>query len=366
MNKARVVVGLSGGVDSSVAALLLRRQGFDVHGVFMKNWEDSYQPGYCTAAEDLQDARAVGKTLSIPLHQVNFTREYRERVFQHFLAEYRLGRTPNPDVLCNSEIKFRAFLDYARRLGADFIATGHYARRLEKNGRQYLLKGLDRTKDQSYFLYALNQAQLARSLFPLGELEKQQVRELAKRAGLVTHDKKDSTGICFIGERDFRQFLNQYLPTRPGEMHTPDGELVGEHMGLMFYTLGQREGLGIGGRHGCGGKPWYVVAKDLARNVLIVAQGNDHPLLFHRRLRASGLNWITRQPEAPFECWAKNRYRQPDQPCMIECFEDDNCHVLFAKPQRAITPGQSVVFYQADECLGGGVIDAAFDRDSEY
>jgi tRNA-specific 2-thiouridylase len=361
MKKTRVVVGLSGGVDSSVAALLLLEQGLDVHGVFMKNWEDSYEPGYCMAAEDLEDARKVCKTLEIPLHQVNFTREYQERVFQHFLAEYRRGRTPNPDILCNKEIKFRAFSDYARRLGADYIATGHYARQIQTNGQRHLLKGRDDAKDQSYFLYTLNQPQLARSLFPVGDLRKQQVRELAEKAGLVTHDKKDSTGICFIGERDFRLFLSQYLPARPGEMRTPEGETVGEHMGLMFYTLGQRQGLGIGGRQGSGSQPWYVVAKDLTHNVLTVAQGGNHSLLFHRRLRASELCWIAGQPEAPFECWAKNRYRQSDQPCMIEFLEDDNCQVLFAQPQRAMTPGQSVVFYQNDECLGGGVIDAAFD-----
>jgi len=362
MSKLRVIVGLSGGVDSSVAALLLQEQGYEVHGVFMKNWEETFEPGYCSAGEDLEDARAVCEDLAIPLHCVNFVQEYQDRVFRYFLAEYRAGRTPNPDVLCNKEIKFRAFLDYAKRLGADFIATGHYARRLDYQGQSHLLKGRDAGKDQSYFLYLLDQTQLAQALFPVGDLHKTQVREIAEQAGLVTHDKKDSTGICFIGERKFREFLHHYLPARPGMMCTPDGTVVGEHMGLMFYTLGQRQGLGIGGQADGSGQPWYVLDKDLARNVLIVGQGGQHPLLFHRRLRASQLHWIAGEaPSPPFACRAKTRYRQPEQACVIETLAAEHCQVTFAEPQRALTPGQSVVFYDTDECLGGGVIDAAFD-----
>lgn len=360
MNKTRVVVGLSGGVDSSVCALLLLEQGYDVHGVFMKNWEDSYEPGYCATEQDLADAQDVCDTLGIPLHTVNFTTEYREKVFRYFLAEYRRGRTPNPDILCNKEIKFKAFLNYARRFGADYIATGHYARRMAQDGRQRLLKGIDPGKDQSYFLHTLDQSQLAQALFPLGGLFKQQVRKLAARADLVTHDKKDSTGICFIGERKFREFLNRYLPVQSGPIRTPQGEIVGQHMGLMFYTLGQRQGLGIGGRHGSSGNPWYVVDKEIKNNALIVSQGRDHPLLFHRRLRASRLYWIAGSPPStPLECAAKTRYRQPDQACVVELLDANLCEVTFAKPQRAITPGQSVVFYADDECLGGAIIDGA-------
>lgn len=360
MRKSRVVVGLSGGVDSSVAALLLLQQGYDVHGVFMKNWEETFDPGYCSAGDDLADAEDVCTTLAIPLHKVNFSAEYRDRVFAHFLAEYQRGRTPNPDILCNKEIKFNAFLHYAEQLGADFIATGHYARRQETQGRQHLLKGLDPGKDQSYFLHALNQRQLARTLFPVGELHKREVRALAAEADLVTHDKKDSTGICFIGERDFRAFLSQYLSTRSGPMRTPEGETVGEHQGLMFYTLGQRQGLGIGGRRSDTGQPWYVVDKQLADNVLIVAQG-EHPRLFSRRLTASQLTWIDTPPPVPFTCMAKTRYRQPDQSCLIEALDETQIQVCFEQPQRAVTPGQSVVFYQGDNCLGGGIIDTAFN-----
>jgi tRNA-specific 2-thiouridylase len=362
MNKIRVVVGMSGGVDSAVAALLLVEQGYDVHGVFMKNWEDSFEPGYCAAGEDLEDAREVCETLGVPCHQVNFTKEYWDRVFSHFLEEYRRGRTPNPDILCNQEIKFKAFLEYARYLGAEYMATGHYARRLEYSHVQHLLKGMDPGKDQSYFLYRLSQAQLASVLFPVGDLQKRQVRELAAAAGLSNHDKKDSTGICFIGERRFREFLSRYLPAQPGEMRTPAGERLGEHRGLMFYTLGQRQGLGIGGRPGDTGEPWYVVDKDLVNNVLVVAQGSNHPWLFQQRLRASQLHWIIGgPPQPPFRCNAKTRYRQPDQLCLIEKLEADCCQVLFATPQRALTPGQSVVFYTNEECLGGGIIDTAFD-----
>jgi tRNA-specific 2-thiouridylase len=362
MSKLRVIVGMSGGVDSAVAALLLVEQGYEVHGVFMKNWEDSFEPGYCAAGEDLEDAREVCEALGIPFHPVNFSQAYWERVFTHFLDEYRLGRTPNPDILCNREIKFDVFLEYARTLGADYIATGHYARRLEHEGKQHLLKGADAAKDQSYFLYTLDQTRLSKILFPVGDLQKQQVRELAAAAGLSNHAKKDSTGICFIGERRFREFLGRYLPARPGEIYTATGERLGNHPGLMFYTLGQRQGLGIGGRPGDSGEPWYVVDKDLTTNRLIVAQGNQHPLLFHRRLGASHLHWVGGEPpRPPYRCYAKTRYRQPDQRCTIETLDTAGCQVCFAIPQRALTPGQSVVFYTADDCLGGGIIELAFD-----
>ncbi|PIE83210.1 MAG: tRNA 2-thiouridine(34) synthase MnmA [Candidatus Contendobacter odensis] len=362
MHKTRIIVGLSGGVDSSVAALQLIEQGHEVHGVFMKNWDDGLDTGYCSAADDLEDARAVAKTLGIPLHQVNFTAEYREHVFRYFLEEYRSGRTPNPDILCNTEIKFKAFLNHARRLGADLIATGHYARRAIQNHRYLLLKGRDPGKDQSYFLHGLNQQQLASTRFPLGELHKSEVRQRAAAARLVTHDKKDSTGICFIGERPFREFLNRFLPAQPGPIHSTDGKMLGNHNGLMFYTIGQRHGLGIGGqRHGCG-DPWYVTGKDLRHNILIVAQGCHHPALLHHRLRSSQLHWISGEtPIIPLRCQAKIRYRQPDQDCIIETVKHDHADIRFLKPQRAITPGQSVVFYQNEVCLGGGVIDSAYN-----
>ncbi len=362
MIKSRIVVGLSGGVDSSVAALLLVEQGHDVHGVFMKNWEDSHEAGYCSTVEDLEDARSVCDTLGIPLHQVSFTAEYRERVFRYFLDEYRRGRTPNPDILCNTEIKFRAFLDHARRLGAKRIATGHYVRRETRDDQQHLLKGSDPNKDQSYFLYGLDQSQLASALFPVGDLHKQEVRDRAARAGLVTHAKKDSTGICFIGERPFREFLNRFLPAQPGPIRTPEGELLGEHAGLMFHTIGQRQGLGIGGRRDGDGAPWYVASKEPENNTLIVVQGHDHPALFHQRLRASQLHWIAGQaPTIPLRCQAKIRYRQHDQACVLDALDPRGATVRFSEPQRAITPGQSIVFYLADDCLGGGTIDTAWD-----
>jgi tRNA-specific 2-thiouridylase len=283
-------------------------------------------------------------------------------VFRYFLADYRQGKTPNPDILCNKEIKFNTFLHYAQRLGAEFIATGHYVRQITGDGRHHLLKGADTHKDQSYFLATLTQAQLSKSLFPLGDLEKYQVRELASSAGLITHDKKDSTGICFIGERKFRQFLNHYLPAQPGDIRTLEGERLGQHMGVMFYTLGQRQGLGIGGRGGSSGEPWYVVDKHLRDNVLMVAQGHHHPLLYHQRLRASQLSWIGGEPpQIPLPCCAKTRYRQTEQACIIERLDENLCQVFFHEPQRAITPGQAVVFYTDDECLGGGIIDTAFD-----
>ncbi len=359
------MVGVSGGVDSSVAALLLLEQGYEVHGVFMKNWEDAYKVGYCSDDEDWEDANEVCQTLNIPLHSVNFSSEYWEQVFETFLKEHRLGRTPNPDILCNREIKFKAFLDYALRyLGADYIATGHYARTVHVDDALHLLKGKDTAKDQSYFLYTLNETQLRHCLFPVGDLFKHQVRALAAESDLVTHDKKDSTGICFIGERKFREFLSRYLPAQPGKMLATTGDYMGEHMGLMFYTLGQRHGLGIGGQAANSGEPWYVVDKDCENNVLVVAQGNANPLLYHCRLRASELHWISRElPTTPFHCWAKSRYRQPDQACVIQALDaaTGTCQVRFAQPQRALTPGQSIVFYRHEECLGGGIIDAAFD-----
>jgi tRNA-specific 2-thiouridylase len=331
----------------------------------MKNWEDTYEVGYCSANEDWEDAWDVCQTLDIPLHSANFSAQYWEQVFKTFLLEHRQGRTPNPDILCNREIKFKAFLDYALcHLGADYIATGHYARSLTIDGATHLLKGKDTAKDQSYFLYTLNKTQLEHTLFPIGDLLKQQVRALAAEHNLVTHDKKDSTGICFIGERKFREFLNRYLPVQPGKMLTPTGDYMGDHMGLMFYTLGQRHGLGIGGQSLNSGEPWYVVDKDGKNNVLVVAQGNHNPLLYHQRLRASDLHWIQSElPTTPFHCWAKSRYRQPDQACVIDTFDatTKSCQVTFTQPQRALTPGQSVVFYTDEECLGGGVIDAVFD-----
>src|SRR5690606_5243021 len=334
-------------------ALLLVEQGYDVHALFMDNWEDDDDETYCNAAEDFQDARQVAEALGIPITKVNFAREYRDRVFAYFLREYEAGRTPNPDVLCNAEIKFKAFLDYALRLGGDLIATGHYAR-ARHGERVELLKGLDAAKDQSYFLHAVPASALAHATFPLGEMEKSQVREIAEQAGFANYAKKDSTGICFIGERPFREFLKKYLPVKPGRMVTPEGEVVGEHIGLMYYTLGQRKGLEIGGvKHGVGA-PWYVVGKHMEKNELIVAQGHDHPLLFASSLIAVEPHWINGAPadEAPLA--AKVRYRQPDQTCRLRCREDGSIEVHFDEPQRAVTPGQYVVFYDGDVCLGGG------------
>ena len=354
----RVIVGLSGGVDSSVAATLLLEQGDRVDGVFMKNWEDDDREGYCPAEQDFQDAKSVCERIGVPLQAVNFSQAYRDKVFRYFLEEYRAGRTPNPDILCNREIKFRVFLEHALNRGADQIATGHYARVAEKDGRFQLLKARDQNKDQTYFLYTLGQQQLARTLFPLGDLNKSEVRAIAAQNGLVTHAKKDSTGICFIGERNFREFLSRYLPAQPGEMYTPEGERIGEHAGLMYYTLGQRQGLGIGGRSGAQeGKPWYVVGKDVANNRLIVSQGL-HPMLYSTTLEASQLHWVAGEPVTPpFRCRAKIRYRQPEQPCIITRLDGDHCQVTFDQPQQAATPGQSVVFYLGEACLGGAVID---------
>lgn len=356
-----IIVGMSGGVDSSVSALLLAREGRDVAGMFMKNWEEDDRFGPCPAEEDIADVQAVAEHIGIRAFTRNFAREYWDNVFEHFLAEYRAGRTPNPDVLCNREIKFRTFLDHARELGAERIATGHYVRSDRVDGRWRLLRGVDSNKDQTYFLYTLGQEQLARTVFPIGELEKHRVREIAREEGLPVHDKKDSTGICFIGERDFKTFLSRYLPAQPGEMRTPDGELIGEHDGLMYYTLGQRGGLGIGGVRGYADEPWYVVGKDLDSNSLIVAQGHDHPMLFTDGLEAGELSWVTGEPPIlPWRGAAKVRYRQADQPCTIETIDNGHAVVRFEEPQRAVTPGQHVVFYDGNECLGGGVIEQAW------
>jgi tRNA-specific 2-thiouridylase len=351
----RVVVGMSGGVDSSVAALLLARRGYDVHGLFMTNWEED-EDGYCNAARDLQDARAVARQLGIPLNRVNFAREYRERVFAYLLAECDAGRTPNPDVLCNREIKFGVFQRYARRLGARWMATGHYAR-TDRAGR--LLRAADEDKDQTYFLQRVTAPALRETLFPLGALEKGAVRRIADEAGLPNHAKPDSTGICFIGERRFREFLARYLPARPGPIVAGNGERLGEHAGLMFYTIGQRQGLGIGGRKGASPCPWYVAEKDLARNRLVVVQGHDHPRLLSRELLALDPHWIRGQPPVwPLTCRARTRHRQALQACRVEP-SGAGLRVWFETPQRAITPGQFVAFYDGQECLGGAVIQAA-------
>jgi len=365
---------MSGGVDSSVCALLLKQQGCDVVGLFMKNWEDDDTDQYCSSRQDLIDAVAVADRIGIEIDVINFSTEYKERVFSEFLREYRAGRTPNPDVLCNAEIKFKAFLDHALALGGDFIATGHYARVRELDGVYQLLKAEDGTKDQTYFLYRLNQRQLSKTLFPLGGLYKREVREIARREGLPNHDKKDSTGICFIGERPFREFLSRYLPDNPGEICTPDGEVIGHHAGLMYYTLGQRQGLGIGGRRRSG-KPnadcrpeneaWYVSGKDLERNRLIVVQGHEHPALFSDTLTAVDLNWTSgTAPHCQWVYAAKTRYRQKDAPCAIAQGDTGSCTVEFAEPQWAVTPGQSVVIYESQVCLGGGIIEGGRMKDA--
>ena len=355
-----IVVGMSGGVDSSVTALLLLEQGHQVTGLFMKNWEEDDGTEYCTSMEDLTDAQQVCDKLGIELKTVNFASEYWDDVFEVFLSEFKAGRTPNPDILCNKYVKFKAFLDYAiQDLGADYIATGHYARVKETGGEYSLLKGLDPDKEQSYFLYTLKQHELAHTLFPIGHLHKKEIRRLAQQAGFDNCRKKDSTGICFIGERKFKEFLQRYLPAQPGEMRSPEGQLIGKHQGLMYYTLGQRQGLGIGGVKDAPDEPWYVLDKDLENNVLIVGQGHDHPVMLHNTLEASRLDWCNNKPVTEnIECTAKTRYRQEDQPCRLEPLGEDRCRVLFDEPQRAITPGQSVVFYQGEICLGGGVIES--------
>jgi tRNA-specific 2-thiouridylase len=355
-DKASIVVGVSGGVDSSVAALLLREQGFEVTGLFMQNWADDGS-GDCRAEDDRRDAVAVCGKLGLPIRFRDFSREYWDGVFQHFLSEYAAGRTPNPDVLCNREIKFKHFLDAAHELGAAAIATGHYARVDCLDGRYRLLRAKDRGKDQSYFLHQLGQAQLAATRFPLGELQKDEVRRIAAEHGLATAAKKDSTGICFIGERDFRQFLSRYLPARPGEIRTPDGRRVGEHPGVFYFTLGQREGLNIGGVRGQPQAPWFVVGKDIERNVLFVDQGHDSPWLQSTTLRSEPASWIAgRAPAKHFRCTAQTRYRQPDEACEVDVLDDDSLSVRFDRPQRAVTPGQSLVLYDGDACLGGAVI----------
>nr|WP_328805232.1 tRNA 2-thiouridine(34) synthase MnmA [Spirabiliibacterium pneumoniae] len=355
----KVIVGMSGGVDSSVSAYILQAQGYHVEGLFMKNWEEDDGSEYCSAAADLADAQAVCDKLGIKLHKINFAAEYWDNVFEHFLAEYKAGRTPNPDILCNKEIKFKAFLDYAAEdLGADFIATGHYVRRGERNGKTALLRGLDVNKDQSYFLYTLSHRQVAQSLFPVGELEKPVVRQIAEELGLATAKKKDSTGICFIGERKFKDFLARFLPAQPGNIRTVDNEIIGQHDGLMYHTLGQRKGLGIGGLKNASEEAWYVVDKDVANNELIVAQGHDHPRLFSKGLIAQQLDWVDRQAlDGEITCTVKTRYRQQDIPCRVIPRGEDCIEVRFEKPQSAVTPGQSAVFYQGEVCLGGGIIE---------
>lgn len=367
--QTRVIVGMSGGVDSSVSAALLKEQGFAVEGLFMKNWEEDDGTEYCTAMDDLADAQAVCDRLGITLHTANFAMEYWDSVFEHFLDEYRAGRTPNPDILCNKEIKFKAFLDYASTLGADFIATGHYCRRgqvdTENDGFAPLLRGIDSNKDQSYFLYAVAGDKIAKTLFPVGELEKPKVREIAEKYDLITAKKKDSTGICFIGERRFKDFLQQYIPAQKGDIVTDDGHTIGQHDGLMYYTLGQRGGIGIGGVKNRPEEPWFVLRKDLATNQLIVGQGHDHPMLMSTELTAEKLDWVAgHAPQAAstaagYRCVAKTRYRQPDQACTVYTTQTDDkacVHVVFDEPQRAVTPGQSVVFYSDSICLGGGII----------
>jgi len=359
LKNRRVILGLSGGVDSAVAAVLLKDAGAAVQALHMTNWEDD--DGYCTAAEDLQDARLVCEQLEIPLHHVNFSKQYRDQVFEYFLDEYRAGRTPNPDVLCNREIKFGAFRDHAKRLGGEYLATGHYARTASTDGTTALLKALDLNKDQSYFLHAVSADSLAETVFPLGELQKDEVRRIARDRGLRIHDKKDSTGICFIGERPFREFLSAYLPANPGPIRTPNGDEIGTHSGLMYHTLGQRQGLQIGGRKDAGDEPWYVVDKNMQDNALIVAQGQTD-LLLSGSLVATDASWIGEAPaglDTGLRCMSKVRYRQDDQACTVvrDGRDGERLNVEFDEPQRAVAPGQFVVFYAGDRCLGGAVID---------
>jgi tRNA-uridine 2-sulfurtransferase len=364
----KVIVGMSGGVDSSVSAYLLQEQGYNVEGLFMKNWEEDDTDEYCAASQDLADAQAVCAKLGIPLHTINFAAEYWDRVFEYFLQEYRAGRTPNPDIMCNKEIKFKAFLEFALEdLAADFIATGHYARRTEVNGQVVMQRGLDANKDQSYFLYTLSEAHLAKTLFPVGELNKSEVRQIAEDLGLITAAKKDSTGICFIGERKFKDFLQQYIPAQPGIIETAAGEAVGQHQGLMYYTLGQRKGIGVGGLKSHPEQPWFVVAKDMDTNKLIIGQGHEHPRLMSTGLKASQLHWVNRQPlTQTCRFTVKTRYRQTDVACEVRPLDADTVQVAFDAPVSAVTPGQSVVFYDGDQCLGGGIIDAILQESTPY
>jgi len=347
---------MSGGVDSAVAALLLKEEGWDVHGLFMSNWEED-DDGYCTAAQDFQDARAVAAELSIPLHRVSFAAQYRERVFRYFLSEHEAGRTPNPDVLCNREIKFGVALDYVRRLGGAWFATGHYARIVKSAAGVELHKARDAGKDQSYFLHAVAANLLGRTLMPLGELHKTEVRERARRAGLPVFDKPDSTGICFIGERPFREFLGRFLRESPGPIESADGRPLGTHRGLAFYTLGQREGLGIGGQRGASEQAWYVAGKDVSRNTLTVVQGQGHPLLQRSALRTGPVHWLAAPRTAAFRCSVKVRFRQPDQGALVQPLPDGAAEISFERPQRAVTPGQYAVAYEGERCLGGAVIE---------
>jgi len=359
----KVVVGLSGGVDSSVTAMLLKQQGHEVTGLFMKNWEDDDDDEFCSSKQDLIDAVSVSEKIGIDIEVVNFAKEYKEKVFSLFISEYEAGRTPNPDILCNAEIKFKAFLDHAMEMGADLIATGHYAQVREnplRAGHYQLLKADDGSKDQSYFLHRLNQAQLSKTLFPLGKYLKREVREMAREIGLANAEKKDSTGICFIGERPFQEFLQRYLPKKPGDIKTPEGKTVGQHDGLMYYTLGQRQGLKIGGSRDSNGEPWFVAAKDMVNNELIVVQGHDHPLLLNDGLKAGQLHWISgEEPETNWVYAAKTRYRQPDAPCEIDAINAEEVDIRFGQKQWAITPGQSAVVYESNVCLGGGIITGA-------
>jgi tRNA-specific 2-thiouridylase len=360
MNAKRVVLAISGGVDSAVSAALLKDAGYDVHALFMRNWEGG-EDDYCTAAQDLQDARKVCDDLGIPLHTVNFSAQYRERVFRHFLDELSAGRTPNPDVACNREIKFGVCFEHAQRLGADWFATGHYARTSTGPLGTRLLRAFDRSKDQSYFLHTVPGALLSRTLFPIGHLPKDEVRRIAHVRALPVHDKRDSTGICFIGERPFAEFLAQYLPARPGAIETPEGRVLGTHRGLMYYTLGQRQGLEVGGVRGAAEKPWYVAAKDLARNVLVVVQEHEHPLLLANEITTEPATWVAGIPPSStaFRCTVKTRYRQADQACAVEVCGEGCCMIRMDRSQRAVTPGQSAVFYDGEDCLGGAIIASA-------
>ncbi len=362
VSQQKIIVGMSGGVDSSVSAYLLLQQGYQVEGLFMKNWEEDDTEEYCSASEDLVDAQQVCDRLGIKLHTVNFSGDYWDKVFEHFLNEYRIGRTPNPDIMCNREIKFKAFLDYAQMLDAKKIATGHYVRTRQGRNGVELLRGLDTNKDQSYFLYALNQHQLAHALFPIGEMDKSEVRVIARQQQFNLHDKKDSTGICFIGERKFKDFLQRFIPAQPGKIITTTGIVLGQHSGLMYYTIGQRQGLGIGGTETGTDEPWYVVDKVMETNQLVVAQGVDNPGLYHSHCRITDLHWISTEPEQQsLECSAKIRYRQQDTECHLCGFDGCNAIVEFAQPQRAITPGQALVVYHREQCLGGGTIELAYN-----